>query len=296
MLRAAKGAVRRVVAGLARSVARMLILARPGRVVLDAIVETVRSSVLHVSHGGVHLTFAAPNELNRWRINTFETKEPETLDWLDGVPRGAVLWDVGANVGLYSCYAAARGCRVFAFEPSVFNLELLAQNVHLNALTERVVIIPLPLSDELKLSSMQLTSVDWGGALSTFGEDFGWDGEAIRQVFEFRTVGVSMTHAAQALAIPTPDYIKLDVDGLEHFILRGGTEVLARADSVLLEVNDDFVEQAEQCDRLLRRSGLVRQAKIHSELVATSASAFANTFNQVWTRPGHSIPESASRP
>jgi FkbM family methyltransferase len=54
------------------------------------------------------------------------------------MPRGSVLWDIGANVGLYSCYAVkARDCRVFAFEPSVFNLELLARNIFLNGIADQ---------------------------------------------------------------------------------------------------------------------------------------------------------------
>ena len=58
------------------------------------------------------------------------------------MPEGSVVWDIGANVGLYSCYAAKhRGCRVFAFEPYVFNLEILARNIYLNQLSERVTIV-----------------------------------------------------------------------------------------------------------------------------------------------------------
>ena len=83
-----------------------------------------------VEHQGVELTFAEPNDINNYRIGTFSTKEPETLEWIDEIPQGSVLWDIGANIGLYTCYAAkARGCRVFAFEPSVFNLELLARSL-----------------------------------------------------------------------------------------------------------------------------------------------------------------------
>ena len=39
---------------------------------------------------------------------------------------GGVFVDIGANIGLYSIYAAkCRNIKVFAFEPSVFNLEFL---------------------------------------------------------------------------------------------------------------------------------------------------------------------------
>ena len=114
----------------------------------DAIMDMDKTKSVY--HHDVELIFTVPNDLNRFRIDTFSTKEPETLEWIEGIPQGSVLWDIGANVGLYTCYAAkARGCHVFAFEPSVFNLELLARNIFLNGLAGQAVIIPLPLFDHI---------------------------------------------------------------------------------------------------------------------------------------------------
>lgn len=83
------------------------------------------------------MRFYVPNAQCRYRVSSFSTKEPDTLEWMDTIPPGSVIWDIGANVGLYSVYAAkSRGARVFAFEPSVFNLELLARNIFLNQLQQ----------------------------------------------------------------------------------------------------------------------------------------------------------------
>lgn len=238
-----------------------------------------------VTYADTTLNFATPNSLNQWRISTFSSKEPETLEWIDTFPNDAVLWDVGANVGLYACYAAAKkNCKVFAFEPSVFNLELLARNILLNNLTHKVSIVPLPLTDKLAFSSMRLTTTEWGGALSTFDQEFGWDGETIKQIFEFRTLGLSMDQAIELLEIPFPDYIKIDVDGLEHFILRGGAKVLTRIEGILIEINDNFDEHAINCHDLLVAAGLTLKAKRHSDLIANPTSRFLNCYNQIWVR------------
>lgn len=259
---------------------------RIGRYLLNQMLSTAMERVQEVSHGGQVLRFTTPNSLCDWRAKTFSTKEPETLEWIDLIPEDSVLWDVGANIGLYSVYAAKkRNCRIWAFEPSVFNLELLARNISVNGLTEQVCIVPMALSDQLGSSQMRMTTTEWGGALSTFGQEFGWDGEAIRQIFEFQTIGLSMDDAAQKMAIPTPDYIKMDVDGLEHFILKGGPVVLRGVKGVLIEVNDDFHEQAEQCRKLLSESGLVLKEKRISEIIASSTTGFQNCYNQIWTRP-----------
>jgi hypothetical protein len=131
-----------------------------------------------IQHNNIDLIFCIPNAVNIYRADTFSKKEPETLDWIDNMPRNSVVWDIGANVGLYSCYAAkSRECLVYAFEPSVFNLELLARNIYLNSSTKLITIIPLPLSDVLSNNTFNMVNIDWGGAMSTFGKSYGHDGK-----------------------------------------------------------------------------------------------------------------------
>ena len=229
------------------------------------------------------MAFGAPNALCRYRASSFATKEPETLDWIDALPSGAILWDIGANVGLYSVYAAIkRDSQVYAFEPSVFNLEQLARNIHLNKLQRRITIVPVALSERTGASLFKMTSTAWGGALSTFDQDFGQDGEALKEVFEYTTCGISMSDAISYLGIPSPQFIKMDVDGIEHLILRGGKAVLQQVESVLVEINDDFAEQAQQASQCLSEAGLTLHRKC--DLGA------GNQYNQWWIREHADLP------
>ena len=256
-----------------------------GKGVFREILGTLMTKVAETTHNDISFKFSIPNALNEWRIETFASKEPETLEWIDSIPEGSVLWDIGANIGLYSVYAAKKAkCTVYSFEPSVFNLELLARNIYLNGLNDKICIVPLALSDKMSFSNMRMTSTEWGGALSSFGQDFGWDGKAIQQTFEYKMVGVSMEDAVQKLNIPLPEYIKMDVDGLEHFILKGGASVLKGIKEIIIEVNDDFEEQAEQCSALLKDAGLILKEKRHSDIIAASTTGFQNSYNQIWTR------------
>ena len=175
-----------------------------------------------------------------------------------------------------------RGCKVVAFEPSVFNLELLARNLFLNGLQNQVGIAAVALSDGLGMNQMRMTSTDWGGALSSFGQDFGWDGNSIATNFTFQTIGISMDEAVSVLQLPAPAYIKMDVDGIEHIILRGGAEVLSQIRGILVEINDGFEEQGKEAEQILRAAGLRRQAKLHAPMIADSA--FAEVYNQIWVR------------
>lgn len=253
-----------------------------GRYVIEAIINRLMNHIEEVDHNG-KLYFTAPNDLNRFRANTFSTKEPETLEWIDQISENSVFWDIGANVGLYSIYAAKRkNAKVYSFEPSVFNLELLARNIFLNRLSNQIVIIPLPLSDKLSINKLQMTSMDWGGALSSFGETFGHDGKPVKTIFEYSLIGISMMDAVENFQIPKPQYIKMDVDGIEHLILKGGEKILKTVKEILVEINEDFEDQFQNSRKILEKAGF-RLKKRKASTVSNTGS-FQNTYNQIWVK------------
>lgn len=251
-----------------------------GRYIYRQLMDDAMSQTQQAIYKNTKLYFTVPNTLNKYRVDTFSSKEPETLEWIDNMQERAILWDIGANIGLYTCYAVkARNCQVFAFEPSVFNLELLARNIFINNITDNVTIVPLPLSDKISSNSLNMTTTEWGGALSTFGESYGQDGKPLEKIFTFNTIGLSMVDAVNFLDIPLPDYIKMDVDGIEHLILKGGGSVLKNIKSILIEINEGFEKQLNDSTHYLTEAGLVFKEKRH-------AQEFDNTvcFNQVWVK------------
>lgn len=280
MVKKLKILVRRLSRDTTVFVVDVITMSRFGRYLFDQLLDVIMCRTRKIKHNGVELVFSVPNGVSWARADSFSVKEPETLVWLDNMEPGSVVWDIGANVGLYSCYAAKRhGCKVYAFEPSVFNLELLARNIFLNELTEKVVIVPLPLSDHLTTSTLNMSMTDWGGAMSTFGESYTHDGKPLNKVFEFSTIGLSMDDAVSRLDITQPDYIKMDVDGIEHLILQGGISVLAKVRGVLIEINDEFDKQSADTIQYLSAAGLELLEKRHAEM-------FEDTFvfNQIWRR------------
>ena len=256
-----------------------------GQFIYEQFIDVIIKRTELVEHKGTKLVLSTPNGLTRYRADSFSSKEPETLDWLDGIPENSVLWDIGANVGLYTCYAAKKlNCRVFAFEPSVFNLEVLARNIHLNLLSDLVTIIPLPLSSELSINKLNMTSTSWGGAMSTFGESYGHDGNDIDKEFVLPVIGLSMSDASYYLGIPQPDYIKMDVDGIEHLILKGGKPILEKAKGIIIEINDGFKIQADDASKYLLDAGFELKQKLHAEIYDSVESSARDTYNQIWVK------------
>lgn len=265
---------------------KILYSLRIGRLIIDTISSNSMDRVINIKYKNFSFMFISPNYLNHWRLKTFALKEPETLDWIDNIDSNSVLWDIGANVGLYSIYAAkTKNCNVHSFEPSVFNLELLARNIFQNKLTNKINILPFPLTSTIGINKLNMTSTTWGGAISTFGSQaIGHDGKIMNKKFEFTTIGLTMDSAVELLNLPKPDYIKMDVDGIEHMILAGGLNTLKSVKSVLIEINDDFDEQRINASKILQSSGLVLSKKLHSDLVENMIE-FGRTYNQIWTRP-----------
>ena len=230
-----------------------------------------------LSYKGVSMIFLVPNPLTLYRVKTFSTKEPDTLNWIDSFDNNAIMWDVGANVGIYSIYAAkSTNAQVFAFEPSVFNLECLAKNIHVNDLSSKIFIIPVALSNQTGFNLFKMNNPVWGGALSSFGVNFDQHGKNFNTSFEYLFPGISADNMVNIFNIPRPDYLKIDVDGIEHLILEGLEDILKTVKSVLVEINDDFKSQKVQSELLLTKAGLVLEGEFHLG---------ANRMNnQLWVR------------
>jgi len=98
-----------------------------------------------------------------WRSQTLFTKEPETIEWIDSMDKNDTLWDIGANVGLYSIYAGLKGMKVFAFEPSALNTFLISKNIETNNLKDNVTMFPIAVSDKNEFGYLNMTSTELGG-------------------------------------------------------------------------------------------------------------------------------------
>jgi tRNA1(Val) A37 N6-methylase TrmN6 len=74
-----------------------------------------------------------------WRKETFDTKEPETIEWIDSFEKETVFWDIGANVGVYSLYAALHpSVKVLSFETAASNFYILNKNIEINNLANQI--------------------------------------------------------------------------------------------------------------------------------------------------------------
>jgi FkbM family methyltransferase len=195
--------------------------------------------------GGLAFNYAVSNRVSRKRVTTLLSKEPTTLAWIRSFGKDDVLYDVGANVGMYTVYAAvAAGCRVFAFEPEALNYAELNKNLYLNRLYDRVRAYCCAVSDRAGPDTLYLSTFAQSYSHHDFGENR-WEGPVTKIAPNPASrptqgcLGVTLDGLA-GLALPRPTHVKVDVDGLEWRVLAGAKETLADPALKTVLVETDF--------------------------------------------------------
>ena len=172
----------------------------------------------------------------RARVQTLFAKEPTTIPYLETFGAGDLLLDIGANIGMYTIYAAVMtGCRVVSIEPEALNYAELNKNIYLNELNDRVIAYCAAAGETLKVDKLLLGGFSVGFSHHDFAEnswlsDMKWSPEVtvtrdrrIRQ----GSISVSIDEMVASGTIPLPTHIKVDVDGHEDKVIRGAMKTLA---------------------------------------------------------------------
>lgn len=194
-----------------------------------------------ICESAIGLKFLADNSLEEYRAESILTKEPETIAWLDAeLKAGQVLLDVGANIGIYTCYAAKRcpGARVLAIEPVLTNFVRLCENVRLNNL-ENVTPLLLGFSDKTSIDALHVRDERVGGSGSQLGHAHDEHGASFQPSSIQQTLVYTVDGFIESFSLPVPQHVKIDVDGNEAQIVSGMERLLTTPGlrSFLIEMN-----------------------------------------------------------
>lgn len=198
---------------------------------------------LTVTDGKTSYRFLPTNLTEYYRAITFFTKEEGTIAWLDNfLKEGDVLYDIGANIGLYSLYAGklGRNVKTYAFEPHKFTFVNLMNNISINGLLGSIFPISIPLNDTSDVSTMNYAQLDSGTSMSQLGHAIHPEDGAFKPKLEEVVYSATLDELIWKRAIPTPNHIKIDVDGNEVKILKGMTKLLGsigKPRSIQVEIN-----------------------------------------------------------
>ncbi|MDC3266431.1 FkbM family methyltransferase [bacterium] len=179
--------------------------------------------------GDKRINFFIPNGPCLWRAQTLKTKEPWTLEWIDSFDKDDIFWDVGANVGVYTLYAAVmKGVKTFAFEPEAANYRVLNENIRINKVTPIVRAYCMGISDKVSMGDLGLSIIETGSS-----------NHQVRPKQNPAFVQGVVTYPLDILCnyLPKPTRLKIDVDGIEHLIVKGGLNIaLPNVKSIMVEL------------------------------------------------------------
>ena len=239
------------------------------------------------------ISFFVPNHLVEWRVDTFYKTEPETLEWIDSFENkdNLVFWDIGANIGLYSIYNSLKNknSATIAFEPSTSNLRVLSRNISINNLDSKIKIFTLPLTNvENKFLTMKESTFQEGGAMHSFGESFDFEGKRFSSKMNYKIFGTNINFLIDNKILDIPDYIKIDVDGIEHLILEGGSKYLKdkKIKSLLVEINENFTEQKTKVLDIMEKNNfkILHKKQDVDTFGDNSKHIYSKIFNYVFAR------------
>ena len=190
-----------------------------------------------------NVKFVVVNKHTEFRASTIRTKEPATIKWLETLKSTDILFDVGANVGVYSLWAAKnRGTTVYAFEPESQNYAVLTQNIYINGLGNKIHALCLSTSDRVGVGKLNLTEFNPGASCHQFDTNKNFKGEVSNFAFSQSSFSVSIDYLVEQGMIEPPTHIKIDVDGLEPKVIIGALKTLQKVESLCIEVNPHLIE------------------------------------------------------
>jgi FkbM family methyltransferase len=193
--------------------------------------------------------FVPKNDITYRRWKEFERtgKEKNTIEWIETFERNSVFFDIGANVGVFSIFAALKKeAKVYAFEPEPNSFVELFNAIQVNNVDVTAMIIPLEEKANCNFFNLK-AKFEAGKSGHIFGD---------KQLgkLNYGICSESIDNLVLNKKIPEPNYIKIDVDGLEEKIMNGLDKLIKG--NVLRSILIEFMheEQNKSCTKYLENN------------------------------------------
>jgi FkbM family methyltransferase len=214
---------------------------------------------------GCSFRLYCPNVKVFKRYDSIFRKEPETIEWIKGFRPQETLFDIGANIGLYSLLAASAGLKVIAFEPESQNFAVMNANIQLNHLSDKIVPLNLALSDRTTIDYLYMPVFSIGTAFNQFGRTPRTDSEPTEPAAKQAVLSYTVDAFTEAFPDHLPTHIKIDVDGLEPAIIAKALKTLEnpKVTSMLVELDETIETEKWAIDFICSKGFTIREKHRH---------------------------------
>jgi len=210
-------------------------------------------------------------------LNMFMS-DPEVTEWIDKFPKNSSLLDIGANVGVYSLYAAHLNHNVIALEPESLNFACLNLNIKDNNFDNKITAYPFCAYDKEMVSYLNLRVMKFGSSGNTFARNITESGEEFKPIYKQGSVSMTIDNFLTNISTIDINFIKIDVDGNELNVINGMTKLLKNQTlrSIHIELNPDFTEH-QRIFEILNEVGFQKPIK---HIWFKGQDVFNYTFNR----------------
>ena len=161
------------------------------------------------------------------RVRRITAKEPETIFWIKYIPTEDILFDVGANIGIYTMAAGARGITTYAFEPHAGNYNILCQTISSNPFPCTAYCVAL--SDAPAFDIIGIPNYYPGVSDNIISKT---------QKNKHGVIVKDLDTLVETNVLPQPQHMKIDIDGHEARFYEGAKRTLAKCKSILFEIEN----------------------------------------------------------
>ena len=190
------------------------------------------------------------------RAERLLSKEPDTIHWIkEQMVEGDILFDIGANIGTYSVFAASLGVKVYAFEPESGSYAILNKNIKINSFDKSIKALNLALNDKNIISELNISDFQPGKSSHSFQNPIDQNGKIYEPEFKQSCIGFRLDCLISNFNLPVPNHIKIDVDGNEQKVIDGFGEIFNNKclKSIMVEINMENEEQYDFAELIMSK-------------------------------------------
>lgn len=175
--------------------------------------------------------WVSPSAGLRFLFRRMKDVDPQLLDSTKHVQPGDVVWDIGANLGLFTFSVAQKASLVLAVEPDVAMVHLLQKSGGNNVRVLQLAVGERVGSRRFHIArrSRAANHLEGYGSTQTGGTS---------EVKEIQAVTLDWL----AERFPLPNVIKIDVEGAEREVFKGCSFLSRHRPVIICEVYPDSVE------------------------------------------------------
>jgi FkbM family methyltransferase len=203
----------------------------------------------------------------------FGLEDPVYTSVLETIQNAKTILDIGANIGTTSLYFASLNAKanIISFEPHPDTFKRAEENIKLNSF-RNIELLNIGLGEqkaELKLYEVNENNPGMNRILA----------EETNLPYKIIQVDL-LDKIMEEKSIPPVDFIKIDVEGFEYSVLKGGVNTLKNKPVLFIELDDNNLREnnstAEELIKLLYAIGYTRFYRADSLEVVSSATNFSH--------------------